>query len=872
MSYKLFKRVAKFMKNLIKSLVFSSLMAIAINVSYASDFNAVSSSGHTLYYNIVDVAEHTVAVTSPGSSHGSWSGYTQPTGNLVIPSLVTHDGVNYTVVEIDDYAFYDCDSITGVTFPNTIISIGSASFLVCGGLSSVSISSSVKRIGWGCFDGCPLSYINVPNTVEWMGSNAFGDINTYSNITWDDNLPDGVVYLGKIAYTYKGTVPTNTSITLASDTKGIAGRAFYQMSNITNINLPSSLLSIGEESFYGCGGIHTITIPTSVKMIGYGAFGQCGALTTVNYNAINAYTLKDIVSTAGVFYGCDNFSTLNFGSGVQVIPSVMFKNCTHISGQLVLPNSTREIGDNAFYGCTGITSVTIPVNVDTIGNWPFYGCTSLSTVYYNATRCHNTYYTPFQGCTSLSTIVFGSGVQTIADYLCYNLTSLSGTLTLPNNLREIGNYAFSGCSGLSGSLIIPDNVRRICTYAFYNCTGITELTLGTNLDTLEAGAFHGTSAIATITYKATNCTNGLSSWSFTSNSITNLYINSNVQSIPDYFIGVCPNLTTVTFPSNLSRIGVNNFYNCGLTGTLTLPPSITEIGYGAFTSCSGLSGIQCNASTPPTVPPMYGMSYIFSNCWNIPLYVPCSSVTDYQNAPGWSNFTNISGMGGCDYTVTLSVNNSTMGSVSGGGTYPQGETITITATANSGYHFDHWSDGNIQNPRTFTINSDITLIAYFLQNESLAYTITVNSNNPSMGSTTGSGTFEYGTVTTITAEPYEDYHFVQWQDGNTQRIRTITVTGNATYTAYFDGSNGIDDVETSDNLKIYSRGNTIVIDFSGQQAAVSRQDIVVYDVMGRVIKQTADSGHQAAVEIPVTSAGVYMVKVGEHPSRKVVVR
>ena len=77
---------------------------------------------------------------------------------------------------------------------------------------------------------------------------------------------------------------------------------------------------------------------------------------------------------------------------------------------------------------------------------------------------------------------------------------------------------------------------------------------------------------------------------------------------------------------------------------------------------------------------------------------------------------------------------------------------------------------------------------------------------------------------------------------------------------------------TPDKIKIHTRGNTIVIDFSGQQAADSRQSVVVYDIMGRVIKQAADGCQQAAVEIPVTTAGVYMVKVGNQPSRKVVVR
>lgn len=753
-----------------KTLFFSMLMATVVNVSYASDFNAVSSSGHTLYYNVIDATTHTASVTYPGASTGSWSGYTKPSGGVIIPSNVTNGGLVYSVVAIDDLAFYDCSGITNVSIPNTI-----------------------KAIGIGSFSGCSLSSVSVPNSVERIGPGAFGSVNGSYSMTWANSLPDGVVYLGKIAYEYKGTMPPNTSITISSDTKGIAGQAFLGQTNLTSITLPTSLLTIESESFKDCGGLQTITIPTSVKYIGYSAFKNCGALTTVNYNAVNVTDINVLgyAPAYAVFAGCDNFTTLNIGNSVQVVPANIFSNCTHIAGPVNLPASIRKIGEKAFSGCTGITSVTIPVNVDTIDNSPFYGCTSLSTVYYNATNCRSIYYSsPFMGCTSLSSIVFGSGVQTIPDYLCYNLTSLNGTLSLPNNLQKIGNYAFSGCSGISGSLTIPNNVRRISSYAFYNCTGITALTLGTYLDTLETEAFSGTTALSSITYKATNCTSGPSSWMFTGNAITSLYINSNVQSIPDYFIGTCPNLTTVTFPSGISRIGVNDFYNCGLTGTLTLPSSITEIGYGAFTLCSNLNGIQCNALTPPTVPPMYGMSYIFTNCWSVPLYVPCSSVAAYQNAPGWSNFTNISGIGGCSYTVTLSVNNSAMGSVSGGGTYTQGAIATITATANSGYHFDHWSDGNTQNPRTITVNGNISLTAYFAANA------------------------------------------------------------------------GIDDIEDA-GIIIFAKDYQIHID-----EAIGEK-ISIYTIDGRTIASLPRATEHVA--IPLTTAGVYIVKVGNHPARKVVV-
>ena len=227
------------------------------------------------------------------------------------------------------------------------------------------------------------------------------------------------------------------------------------------------------------------------------------------------------------------------------------------------------------------------------------------------------------------------------------------------------------------------------------------------------------------------------------------------------------------------------------------------------------------------------------------------------------------------FTITVLSDNSSMGTVSGGGTFAEGTTTTISATPLSGYTFSQWIDGSTQAQRTITVTGNATYTAYFTAggSETQQYLITVVSNNPDRGTVSGGGLYDAGAVITITAEPFAGFEFVQWQDGNTNDFRAITVTADATYTAYFrTATEGINDVKTTDNLKIYTRGNIIVIDFSGQQVADSRQCVVVYDVMGRVIKQAADSGQQTAVEIPVTAAGVYMVKVGDQPSRKVVVR
>lgn len=135
------------------------------------------------------------------------------------------------------------------------------------------------------------------------------------------------------------------------------------------------------------------------------------------------------------------------------------------------------------------------------------------------------------------------------------------------------------------------------------------------------------------------------------------------------------------------------------------------------------------------------------------------------------------------YTINTSVTPTGAGTVTGGGTYPEGASVTLTASNNNGYTFDHWQDGNTQNPRTITVTGNATYTATFTQDN---YTITTGANPPAGGNVTGGGTFHYGETCTLTATPASNYEFAGWQDGNTDNPRSFTVTGNATYTATFN--------------------------------------------------------------------------------------
>lgn len=136
-----------------------------------------------------------------------------------------------------------------------------------------------------------------------------------------------------------------------------------------------------------------------------------------------------------------------------------------------------------------------------------------------------------------------------------------------------------------------------------------------------------------------------------------------------------------------------------------------------------------------------------------------------------------------NYTVHVVSANSTMGAVSGSGSFSEGYTTEISATANTGYHFTEWQDGVTENPRTITVTQDTTFTASFAPN---TYTITVLSADESMGTVDGGDQYDYATTATISAEPATGYRFVQWNDGNTQNPRQVNVTGDATYTATFE--------------------------------------------------------------------------------------
>ncbi len=222
-------------------------------------------------------------------------------------------------------------------------------------------------------------------------------------------------------------------------------------------------------------------------------------------------------------------------------------------------------------------------------------------------------------------------------------------------------------------------------------------------------------------------------------------------------------------------------------------------------------------------------------------------------------------------TVTLNVNDATMGTVAGAGTFHVGDTVTVTATANDGFHFVNWTDAaavvSTDNPYTFVISADMTLTANFVADEPqpTMYTVAVTVNNATMGTVSGAGVYAEGSTVNLTATANEGYTFVGWViDGDTiaDNPYSFTITANVNAVAVFAATTGIEDADMA-NVNVYSADSRIIV------KGAEGREINVYDLNGRTVSSMRSAGEN--VEFRMANTGVYLVKVGNAAAKRVVV-
>lgn len=630
------------------------------------------------------------------------------TGDIIIPATVSYEGITYTVTAIGDDAFY-YSTVTSVTLPNTIKEIGGTSFKSCNNLTHIELPESLEKIGISAFARSALTEITIPANVTTMLFNGWL-VNYYSGTF------EGCTALSSVTFAegsklktlpqqiFAGCTSLN-SVVLPEVLTSIGIRAFGMgqngegCKNLKNIVLPSGLQIIGDMAF-NYSGLTQITIPQSVTRIDRRPFDNSQNLETI----VLEEGIGDILSES-IFYGLTNLKNVSLPSSITKIPKYAFNNCKSLAS-ITLPENTVQIDDYAFYGCTALASIELPSKLTTIGEYAFYQCTNLTLnlpasvqtigecalyavptinvadydqwsflvlnedlfrtkwghVYYNNELI--THYTfpddvleipecRFYGCTDIVSVTIPQNVIKIGKAAfrdCINLLSAD----IKGPVKLIDEQAFYNCKLLE-NIVFPNSLETIGSSAFCLCDALTNVTFGNGLKEIGQSAFYGCKSLQKVDIgDITNWCNvvfsGTSSRGINDGNplsiskkvylngleLTELTIPTGVEKIGDFVFNNCTSLTKLTITDGAGAIGNYAFSNCtGLT-SIELPSSVHSLGDGAFYGCTGITAFNLPEGLTEIAP------YLFYGCTNLATVTTHSGITSIGDY-AFNECTNLAG-------------------------------------------------------------------------------------------------------------------------------------------------------------------------------------------------------------------------------------
>ena len=629
------------MKKLLLSIlgVLIALPGLARNFTYEYE-------GQTLTYTVLDEEAKTCQIARNSEAQG----------NIIIPDIAKDgDSGEYSVTSIGDHAFYGCSSLTSVDIPNAVTSIGSAAFRNCSNLTSVEIGNSVTSIGNSAFQDCSsLTAVDIPNSVTSIGGYAFSGCFGLTSV----KIGNSVRTIGGHAFSGCSGL---TTVTLPEAIRGIDAFAFSGCSGLTSIAFPQPIyaITIGFYAFSGCSGLTSIEIPYSVQTIENKAFENCTGLKII---CSNSYKIGE-----KAFSGCTNLTSITLGEKTSSINSDAFSGCNNIQrfvcsdqlyqnspaqipkdatilkynkseslyvdgtilssdkltlryapwidGNYSIPNTISTIGNNAFVGCSRMTSVDIPNSVTSIGDAVFSGCSSLTAVDIPGS-VRSIGRSAFKNCTGLTAVEIGNSVTSIGNSAFLDCPNLETVYFNATNCTNCGNSSYPAFPSTLKNVTIGSNVKKISDIAFNNCTELVRVAYPNTV----TNPFPDNANTYFYSYEPTQVS----------------LINNGIYSADGNTLYFAPWIKgSYVVPSSITAIGEKAFYNCSAITSLVIDAPLKSIGAEAFTGCTGLTSLRSTISPAPDMD-----ATAFTGLYDtLPVSVPDNILGLYSNGyTNWSLF------------------------------------------------------------------------------------------------------------------------------------------------------------------------------------------------------------------------------------------